>query len=183
MMLWILAAVIALVLLALAAIFNCLVRRKNQVDEAFSTMDRCLHKRYDLVPNLLNAVRGCAFHERAILEKIVRERNLALTSKDPAEVIRSNASLGQSLSHLIALAEHYPELQARQNYKSLEEELVQVEEDIANARRYYNGCVRLYNDAVQTFPSNLAAKLFGFRKAALYEVPEREVREPMRAVI
>ncbi|MGN1022313.1 MAG: LemA family protein [Lachnospiraceae bacterium] len=182
-MVWILAAVIALVLLALAFIYNSLVRRRNQVEEAFSTMDVCLNKRYDLIPNLVDTVKRYASHERTTLEKIVRERNLALTSKDPTEVIRSNAALGQSLSHLIAMAENYPDLQASKNFVCLQEELEKVEEDIANARHYYNGCVRLYNDAVLTFPSNLAAKLFGFRKAALYEVPEREARKPVRVAI
>ena len=181
---WIVIGVIVLIVLMivifLIGTYNGLVKSRNQVEEAFSTMDVYLKKRYDLIPNLVETVKGYAAHEKETLEKVIQARNSAAQAKDATDVIRSNEALGQSLRGIFAIAERYPDLKANANFMDLQQQLRNVEEDIANARKYYNGCVKLYNDKTMMFPSNLVAEMFGCRKASMYEVGNAAERENVK---
>ncbi|MGI6111773.1 MAG: LemA family protein [Bilifractor sp.] len=177
----IIIGVIALIIVIfLIGTYNGLVGSRNQVEEAFSTMDVYLKKRYDLIPNLVETVKGYATHEKETLEKVIQARNSAVQAKDAADVIRSNEALGQSLRGIFALAENYPELKANTSFLDLQQQLRQVEEDIANARKYYNGCVKAYNDKTMMFPSNIVANMFGFKRASMYEVADAAERENVK---
>lgn len=177
----IIIAVIALIIVIfLISTYNGLVRNRNQVEEAFSTMDVYLKKRYDLIPNLVETVKGYAAHEKETLEKVIRARNSAVQARDAADVIRSNETLGQSLRGIFALAENYPDLKANTNFLELQQQLRQVEEDIANARKYYNGCVKVYNDKTMMFPFNLVANMFGFKKVSMYEMTDAAERQNVK---
>ena len=156
------------------AVFNGLVRRSNQVKEAFSTMDVYLKKRWDLIPNLVEVVKGYAGHEKETIAEIVKLRNGAYQSMSAAEKVDTNAKLSDGLGRLMALAESYPELKASDNYKNLSDQLAKAEEDIANARKYYNGSVRVYNDAVQSFPGRIIASICGFTEQKMFEISDRE---------
>ena len=172
--------IVLIIIIFLISTYNGLVKGRNQVEEAFSTMDVYLKKRYDLIPNLVETVKGYAAHEKATLEKVIQARNTAARAKDAADVIRSNEALGQSLRGIFAIDENYPDLKANANFMELQKQLQQVEEDIANARKYYNGCVKVYNDKKMMFPSNLVAGMFGFRKASMYEVGDTAERENVK---
>ena len=147
--------------------YNSLVRMRNQCGEALATMDVYLKKRFDLIPNLVSAVKGYAAHEAGTLEQIVRARNGAAT---PAAQMQADSQLTGALQHLLALSESYPELKANETFVTLQKQLETLETDIAEARKYYNGCVRQYNDKCMTVPSNLVASMFHFEAMPMYEL-------------
>lgn len=168
--------VILLIVLALYFIFtyNNFRVLKNYVKEAFSTMDVYLKKRYDLVPNLVNVVKGYATHEKETLEAITNARSKAYDNMSTDEKIKTSDEVNSSISKLLVIAESYPELKANEEFKNLSKELVQLENDIADSRRYYNGTIKNLNNAVETFPSNIVAKMFNIKEESFFEVSEED---------
>lgn len=177
--------IIILVIVVLAVIwlissYNGFVMLRNKTEEAFSAMDVSLKKRYDLIPNYVETVKGYAKHESETLEKVVNARNMAMTASTPEERIEKDSLLTGSLRSLFAVAESYPELKANTNFLELQRQLSNIEEEIAGARRYYNGVVNKFNTKTEMFPGNLIAGLFGFRRKPLYEVSGVEERENVK---
>lgn len=154
--------------------YNSLVKTRNIVLEAFSTMDVYLKKRWDLVPNLVEVVKGYAKHEKETFMQITSLRTTSYDQLSAEKKINVNEQLTQGLSKIMAIAENYPELKASQNFLDLSQNLARVEEDIANSRKYYNGAVRKMNTKVQMFPSNLVASMFGFKEYNMFEIETEE---------
>ena len=161
--------VILLLLIVLIVNYNHFVRLDKKVDEAFSTMDIYLVKRWELIPKLVDAVKGYMAHERDTLERIASLRNLSYDGMSDTDKIRTNTQLSKNLGQVVAVAEAYPDLKASSNYLQLSRVLYQVEDEIAQSRKYYNGTVRMLNTKVETFPGVIFAKLFGFHAREMYE--------------
>jgi LemA protein len=172
MMLWVISIVAAAVAIYAIIIFNSLVRTRQMANEAWSGIDVQLKRRSDLVPNLVDAVKGYAGHERSVLEEVTKLRGAAraLPDNDVASRAQAETALSLALSKLVALAENYPDLKASQNFLELQQQLSQLETEQQMARRYYNGTVRNQNVLVQSFPSNVIASLFGFSQRQYFEV-------------
>lgn len=170
----IIVAIVLVILFYVLTTYNGLVGSKNIVDEAFSTMDVYLKKRWDLIPNLVETVKGYAKHESETLEKVIALRNGAYNNMSVDEKMEVNKQLSRGISKLIAVAESYPDLKANQNFTDLSKGLSKIEEDIANSRKYYNGTVRNFNNKVMMFPGNIVANMFGFKKANMFEAAEEE---------
>lgn len=170
----VIVAIVLVILFYVLTTYNGLVGSKNIVDEAFSTMDVYLKKRWDLIPNLVETVKGYAKHESETLEKVIALRNGAYNNMSVDEKMEVNKQLSSGISKLIAVAESYPDLKANQNFTDLSKELSKIEEDIANSRKYYNGTVRNFNNKVMMFPGNIVANMFGFKKANMFEAAEEE---------
>lgn len=152
----------------IAWLFNRLVRLRNQVRVAWSDVDVQLQRRHDLVPPLVQTVKGYASHESGLLERVAGERRAALAASSTTDRETSEAALGQSLSRLIALGESYPDLKASDNFLQLSRQLVETEDLIQHARRFYNGSVRQYNTAIERFPTVMIARLLGFKPAGFF---------------
>ena len=174
MTLYIVLGVVAVILVCALAMYNSFVILNNKVKEAFATMDVYLKKRWDLIPNMVEIVKGYAKHETETLEKIVELRNSAYGKMSDDQKIEANKNLSAGLGKLLMLAESYPDLKANQNFMDLSNQLAKIEEDIANARKYYNGCVRSFNDKVLMFPSNLIAGMLGYKEKPMFEVEANE---------
>jgi len=159
-------------------VYNRLVRARNQLREAWSGIEVQLKRRHDLVPALVECVKGFRSHERELLEALVRDRGAAVAATDAVSASGPESRLGRDLGRVIALAEDYPELRADRQFLKLMRELVNVEEQLQFARRYYNGSARDLNNAVESFPSNLVAKSAGFQPAAFFEVEQASHRLP-----
>ncbi len=166
----------ALLLVYTIIIFNSLTKLSNKVKEAFATMDVYLKKRWDLIPNIVETVKGYAKHEKDTLESIINLRSDAYDNMSTNDKIDTNEKLTTSISKLMMLAESYPDLKANKNFLDLSAQLTKVEDDIANSRKYYNAVVRNMNDKVKMFPSNILAALFRFKEKKFFEVniSERE---------
>lgn len=173
----IIIAIAVILLLLVIGCYNKLVKQKMIVEEAFSTMDVYLKKRFDLIPNLVETVKGYAKHEERTLSGVVSLRNQNYSSMSPAEKLENSAAISRILPQIMALAESYPELKANQNFMELSSQLEAVEDDIANARKYYNGAVRKYNVTVQTVPANIVAGMFHFETKPMFEVDHVEERQ------
>lgn len=172
--LWVLIGIVVVAVLLAMWLFNRLVRLRNEVDTGWSNIDVQLKRRNDLIPNLVEAVKGYAAHERGVFEEVTEARAAVARAAGPGEAGDADSLLGQALGRLFAVAEAYPELQASQNFRQLQEELTDTEDKIASARRYYNSTVLAYNNAGQTFPSLLVARLFGFTAREFFEAGEGE---------
>jgi LemA protein len=172
-------AVIAVIALAAISIYNGLVRLNVQVDNAWSDIDVQLKRRHDLIPNVVETVKGYAAHEKGTLEAVVnaRARAVSVQGAGPAERGQAEGALTSALRGLFALAEAYPQLRATENFGQLQATLAQIEDAVQNARRYYNAVVRDLNTRVQQFPSNLVAGMFGFRNREFFEIPDAAQRE------
>ncbi len=162
--------VIALVLLWLIVAYNRFIRGVHLVREAWSGIDVQLKRRHDLVPNIVEAVKGYSSHERDVFEEVAALRAVGSDGDDVHKRSEAENALTQSIKTLFAVAEDYPELRASENFLSLHEALVEVEDDIQYARRYYNGTVRDFNIRVEAFPSNIVAAMFGFRRREYFEI-------------
>ena len=173
------AALALAVVLLLAWLFNRLVRLRNQVRVAWSDVDVQLQRRHDLVPPLVETVKGYAAHESSLFERVAGERRAALAATSTAQRETSEAALGQSLSRLVAVGESYPDLKASENFMQLSRQLVETEDLIQHARRFYNGSVRQYNTAIQRFPTVLIARLLGFRPAGFFAADE-DAHDPVQ---
>ena len=169
MTLYIIIGVIVIILLYVLITYNGLVKSNNLVKEAFSTMDVYLKKRWDLIPNLVEVVKAYAKYEKEIIEKITALRANAYESMSIDNKINVNEQLTQDLSKIIAISENYPELKSSQNFIELSRDLTKIEDEIANSIKYYNGTVRIFNNKIQMFPSNIIANIFGFHLANMFE--------------
>jgi LemA protein len=172
-------AVVAVIALVVISIYNGLVRLNVQVDNAWSDIDVQLKRRHDLIPNVVETVKGYAAHEKGTLEAVVnaRARAVSVQGAGPAERGQAEGALTSALRGLFALAEAYPQLRATENFGQLQATLAQIEDAVQNARRYYNAVVRDLNTRVQQFPSNLVAGMFGFRNREFFEIPDAAQRE------
>lgn len=169
-----LLVVVAILALMLIGIYNRLRRLNLGVKESFAAMDVFLKKRYDLVPNLVASVKGYATHEKEVFEQTAEARSRAMTATTTAQKAEANQMLQDSLQRLIVIAEDYPELKADGGFLKLQQQLQQIEDDIADARLYYNGNVKLYNANIQTFPNLLIAPVFGYKEEAFFVAGEGE---------
>lgn len=180
----ILIAVIVLIVVGIVgwiiATYNKLIAMRNNSEEAFSTMDVYLKKRYDLIPNFVETVKGYAKHEKETLEKVMQARYSAMNSATVEQKIDNENILQGALKSLFAVTENYPDLQANENFRDLQNSLKSLEEEIANSRKYYNGTVNLYNTKRETFPSNIIANWFKFTRKPLYEVDDAEERKNVK---
>lgn len=174
MWLYIVIALVAFILLFSFITYNNLVNLNNKVVEAFSTMDVYLKKRWDLIPNLVETVKGYAKHEKDTLESVISLRNGSYDNLSDEEKIDLNNKLANKISKVMALVEDYPDLKASDNFKNLSKQLTQVEDEIANSRKYYNGVVRIFNNKIEMFPSNIIANLFHFKKKSMFEIKDYE---------
>lgn len=163
------------------AVYNSLIGMRNNVDEGFSTMDVYLKKRYDLIPNLVETVKGYAKHESETLENVVKARNLAMNASTTDEKIVDEEKLSKELKNLLSVVvEQYPDLKADKNFVDLQNALKEIESEIANSRKYYNGAVKVYNIKRELFPSSVVAKMFKFEKRKLFEVEDTEERKAVK---
>jgi LemA protein len=180
MTLIIVLVVLALVALAVVGIYNGLVRLNVQAENAWSDIDVQLKRRTDLIPNVIETVKGYASHERQTLEAVVNARNRAVSAQNagPAERGQAEGALTTALRGLFALAEAYPQLRAAENFAQLQNTLAQIEDAVQNARRYYNAVVRDLNTKIQQFPSNIVAGMFGFRNREFFEIPDTDREVP-----
>ena len=160
--------------------YNSLVSLRNQVEEAFSTMDVYLTKRYDLIPNLVETVKGYAKHEKETLEAVISARNKAVNATTMEGKIEAENAMSGVIGRLFALAESYPDLKANTNFLDLQNQLKSIEDDIANARKYFNGVTRQYNTKIEVFPMNLLAGIFGFTKKPLFVVADEQQRQNVK---
>ncbi len=170
-----------LIILSIIVIYNKLIRLKNTVKSSWSDVDVQLKKRYDLLPNLIETVKGYAAHEKSVFQKVTEARSQAMKTAGPTEKALAETQLQATLKTLFALAEAYPDLKANANFAQLQSQLQSLEGDIENARRYYNAVVRDYNILIESFPSNLIASGFKFEKSDFFELqsPETE-RQPVK---
>lgn len=173
---WILAVVV-LVILWTIFVFNSLVRLRNRTKEAWSDIDVQLKRRYNLIPNLVKTVQGYASHEKEVFQKVTEARTQAISAKTVKEQGEAENMLSGALKSLFAVSENYPELKASQNFLELQRELRDTEDKIQAARRFYNGNVRDLNIKIESFPANVVAGLFNFKKMDLFEVETPEARE------
>ena len=171
-MIWIIVGIVALLVIALIVLYNRLVSLRNRVENAWAQVDVQLKRRYDLIPNLVETVKGYAAHERETFEAVTAARTRAQAAQGPAEQGAAEGILGQALGRLFALAEAYPELQADENFRQLQEELGETENRIAVSRQVYNDTVLTYNTAIQQVPGNLVAGPFGFSRKEFFEVED-----------
>jgi LemA protein len=177
---WIILIVLAAVAVAVVTIYNSLIRLRVQCDNAWADIDVQLKRRYDLIPNLIETVKGYASHERKTLEDLVNARNRAMSAQGPAAKGEAEGMLTQALKSLFALAEAYPQLRAVESFTQLQGSLNQIEDAVQNARRYYNAVVRDLNTRIAQFPSNLIADFFVFRPREFFELTAAAEREVPR---
>ncbi len=178
-MIWIIVIVVVIVLigLLLVSLYNRLVRLRNRVDNAWAQVEVQLKRRWDLIPNLVETVKGYAAHERETFEAVTQARTRAQQASNPAEAAQAEGILGAALGRLFAVAEAYPELQADENFRQLQTEVAETENKVAVSRQVYNDTVLTYNNAVQTFPGLVVAGPFGFTIREFFEVEDEAHRE------
>lgn len=174
-MIIILLVVLAVLIIAGIAIYNGLVRANVRVDEAWSDITVQLKRRYDLIPNLINTVKGYATHEREVFEKVTQARTQAMGAQGVQETAKAENMFQETLKSLFAVAENYPDLKANENFKHLQEELVDTEDKIQASRRFYNGSARDLNIKIKVFPTNLFAGSMGFKEREFFELEEAEM--------
>lgn len=174
MPIYIVLGVIALVVIIVIAIFNGLVSKRQKVNEAFSGIDVQLKLRRELVPNLVETVKGYAAHEKSTLDAVIAARNAAASAQGPAQLGAAEGALSASLGKLFALAENYPDLKASANFIQLQTELSSIEDKVAASRRFYNSAVNDYNTAIQQFPGSVVAGSTGFSSREMFDVGETE---------
>lgn len=176
----VIVVLVALLGIYLGATYNSLVKLKNSVEEAFATMDVYLKKRWDLIPNIVASVKGYAKHEAETLENVIASRNGRYQDLTAEEKVTANNQLSKSLSGFNVLMEQYPDLKANQTFLDLNNQLKQTENDIANARKYYNAVVKNYNNKVEMFPSSIVASMFRFGKKQMFIVEDDSQKEAVK---
>jgi LemA protein len=169
---WIVLGVIVVLVLWIIMIYNQLVAMRQRVGQAFADVDVQLKQRHDLIPNLVETVKGYAAHERGTLEEVVKARNAAMTAQGPAQQAAAENMLSGALRQLFALSEAYPDLKANQNFQQLQSEISDIENKIAAARRFFNNSVQEYNTGIQQFPAALFAAALGFSQRTFFDVGE-----------
>lgn len=170
----ILIVVLVLLVLYVVKTYNSLVVSRNKVRDQFSQIDVQLKKRFDLIPNLVETVKGYAKHESETLESVIQARNNYANAKTDAEKLEASNEMSRGVMNIMALAESYPDLKANTNFVDLQNQLKDVEEKISYARQFYNDSVLMYNNKVEMVPSNIVASIFGFKKESFFEVDEKE---------
>lgn len=173
----ILVIIVILVGLWLVVVFNGLIRARNRTEEAWSDIEVQLKRRYDLIPNLVNTVKGYAAHEEGVFTKVTEARTKAMSANTMGEHVAAENMLTQSLKSLFAVAEAYPALRASENFAHLQRELVDAEDKISASRRFYNSQTRDFNIKIQVFPTNLIGGLLGFKKFDFYDAPAESEKE------
>jgi LemA protein len=181
---YILIAIVVLLAIAFIASYNRFVRQRNLVQESWRQIDVELRRRHDLIPNLVESVKGYAAQERTVLTAVTEARGAAMqtmqaSASGVAAQAQAESALGRALGGLFAVAENYPDLKSSQNFLALQQQLAETEDRIAAGRRFYNGNVRALNTRVEAFPSSIIASMFNFTKAEYFEVEEPEVRAPV----
>ncbi|MBQ8681659.1 MAG: LemA family protein [Bacilli bacterium] len=175
MYMWIIILiVVVLVILYVISTYNGLVVARNKVKDQFSQIDVQLKRRFDLIPNLVETVKGYAKHESETLEKVIQARNNYANAKTDSEKIEASNEMSRGVMNIMALAENYPDLKANTNFVDLQNQLKDVEDKISYARQFYNDSVLMYNNKIEMFPSNLIASIFKFTKEAFFEAEEKE---------
>jgi len=171
--------IIIVLVIVIIGLYNSLIRLKNRVNEAWSDIDVQLKRRYDLIPNLVETVKGYAKHESGTFEKVVAARNAAMAaqSKDAKEQAKAENALSSTLKSIFALAENYPDLKANQNFLELQRELSDTENKIQASRRFYNGNVRDFNTKLEVFPTNIIGNMLGFKSREYFEIEEAKEKE------
>ena len=177
MLIWIIIAIIIVLAIAFVGMYNSFIKLKNSCEEAFSTMDVYMKKRFDLIPNLVETVKGYASHEKETLEKVMAARNGVQSAATVEEKMAQENVLTGTLKSLFAVAEAYPDLKANTNFLDLQDQLKSVEEDIANSRKFYNAVVKQFNTKCEMFPSNIIASMFHFERKPMFEVDSAEERK------
>lgn len=180
MAVWIIIAIVLLIAIIFVVMYNGLVRLRNRIDSAWSQIHVQLERRHDLIPNLIETVKGYAAHERQTLEGVVQARNAAIQAKDagPEQQAQAENVLTGALRQLFALSEAYPDLKANQNFLSLQEELTSTEDRIAYARQFYNDSVMKYDNKIESIPSNVIAGMFGFKGREYFKAEEGATEVP-----
>lgn len=161
-------------------IYNGLIQLKNKVEEGWADIETQLKRRYDLIPNMVETVKGYAKHEKGTLEEVTKARNMAMKATTPDEKAEAENILSGTLKSLFALSENYPDLKANQNFIDLQQTLKEIEEHIQLSRRYYNATVRDFNTKIEVFPDNLVAGMLGFQKRKFFEIEKAEERENVK---
>jgi LemA protein len=179
-LLWIIGIVVVVIVVWVIGAYNGLVKLRNRTDEAWSDIDVQLKRRYDLIPNLVSTVKGYAKHEEKTLTKVIEARNMAMAAQKKGDVKATGEAenvLSGALKSIFALAESYPDLKANQNFLELQRDLTDTEDKVQASRRFYNGNVRDMNTKIETFPTNLIAGMFNFKKREFFEIEREEERE------
>jgi len=174
---WVILGAVVLIIFILIGMYNSLVRLKVTTDNAWADIDVQLKRRYDLIPNLVETVKGYAGHEKGTLEAVINARNRAMSATSPADKAQAENMLSGTLKSLFALSEAYPQLRAIESFTSLQNTLSQIEDTVQNARRYYNAVVRDLNTKIQQFPTNIFAGMLGFKPREFFEVTATAERE------
>jgi LemA protein len=175
---WIVLGVLVVIVFLLIGMYNSLVQLRVRTDSAWSDIDVQLKRRHDLIPNLVETVKGYAAHEKGTFEDVTKYRSMAMQATTPADKAAAENQLTGALKSLFAVAENYPQLQASTEFTQLQASLNQTEDTIQNARRYYNAVVRDLNTKIQSFPTNMLASMFGFQPRQFFETSEAD-REPV----
>ena len=173
----VIGVIVLVIVIWLISSYNGFVTLRNKTEEAFSAIDVSLKKRYDLIPNYVETVKGYAKHESETLEKVVVARNQAMTATNIDDKIKQENVLSGALKSLFAVSESYPELKANENFNKLQDQLQRLEEEIAGSRRYYHGVVTRYTTKTELLPGNIIAGIFGFKRKPLFEVSNESERE------
>ncbi|HSE61088.1 MAG TPA: LemA family protein [Candidatus Saccharimonadales bacterium] len=176
-LMWIIIAVVVVLVVVVIAIYNGLVQTRVRVEEAWSDITVQLKRRLDLIPNLVNSVKGYATHEKEVFEKVTEARANALNAQGVAATAKAEGEFEQALKSLFAVAENYPQLRATENFQQLQAELTDTEDKIMASRRFYNGAARELNIKIDQFPSNVVAGMFGFKKREFFEVADQAAVE------
>ena len=175
---WILIGILAFVVLLTILMYNSLIRLRNQVKNSWAQIDVQLKRRNDLIPNLIETVKGYAKHEKGVFEEVTKARTSVMNAGDVKEKAEASNQLSNTLKSLFAVAENYPDLKANQNFLQLQEELSGTENKIAYARQHYNDMVMVFNTKVEMFPNNIIAGMFNFKQEDLFSTPEEEKAVP-----
>lgn len=175
---WILLIIVGVIVIWVIAVYNGLITSRNRTDEAWSDIDVQLKRRYDLIPNVMETIKGYATHEAGTFQKVTEARNAAMNARTVDEHAKAENMLSQTLRSLFAVAEAYPELKANQNFLHLQQELSDTEDKIQAARRFYNGNVRDFNIKLQVFPTNMIGGMLGFSKREFFEIEESQKAVP-----
>lgn len=177
---WVILAIILILIIAVIAMYNKLVNAKMKVDNSWSQIDVQLQRRFDLIPNLVETVKGYMAHESDVLEKVTSLRSSWTNAKTVEDKASIDSSLSSTLKTIMALSENYPDLKANTNFMNLQDELSKTEDKLSYSRQFYNDTVTKYNTQLEVFPSNIAASLFGFKPEALFEVDNAEARKNVK---
>lgn len=177
-MVYVIIGIIVVLIIYVISTYNSLISLRNKKDDQWSQIDVQLKRRSDLIPNVVETVKGYAKHEKGTLEDVIKARNTFVTASTPEEEMKASGELTKTLSKLMALQEAYPELKANENFMELQKELKDTEDKISYSRQFYNDTVLIYNNKVQMFPSNIIANIFNFKKGSFFEIAEEDKKVP-----